>query len=42
MYQADRARTKAGERGTGLGLNITKQIIEKHGAEVLGEINRAN
>jgi len=34
MYQADTARTKTGERGTGLGLNITKQIIEKHGGTV--------
>ncbi len=34
MYQADTARTKAGERGTGLGLNIAKQIIEKHSGTI--------
>lgn len=33
LYQANEARTKEGS-ATGLGLSITKQIIEKHGGKV--------
>lgn len=39
LYQVDKARTKSGS-GTGLGLTIAKQILEKHGGtlEVASEI----
>ncbi|MFA1819707.1 ATP-binding protein [Virgibacillus oceani] len=34
LYQADEARSKNDKSRTGLGLSITKQIIEKHGGNV--------
>ncbi|GAB3801837.1 sensor histidine kinase [Virgibacillus kimchii] len=34
LYQADEARNKNDKSRTGLGLSITKQVIEKHGGNV--------
>lgn len=34
LYQADEARSKKEARGTGLGLNIAKQIIERHAGDI--------
>lgn len=35
LYQLDQSRSQKGQRGAGLGLSITKQIIEKHHGEVM-------
>src|SRR5690625_7701206 len=34
VYQEDQARSKRDQGGTGLGVSIAKQIIEKHGGDV--------
>src|SRR5699024_11213726 len=38
FYKEDEARTR-GKHGTGLGLYIVKNIIEKHGAQFLSRVN---
>lgn len=34
LFQVDKARTKKSDHGSGLGLSITKQIIEKHHGDI--------